>query len=42
MVEALVMKPEEEGGGYRVDGDIDKIMPLVRQAVELGADLPTR
>ena len=39
MVEALVMKPEEEGGGYRVDGDIDRIMPLVRQAVELGADL---
>ena len=39
MVEALVLKPEEQGGGYKVDGDLDKIMPLVRQAVELGADL---
>ncbi|HZH97990.1 MAG TPA: hypothetical protein VEX38_03390, partial [Fimbriimonadaceae bacterium] len=26
-------------GGYMVDGDIAKIMPLVRQAVELGADI---
>jgi DhnA family fructose-bisphosphate aldolase class Ia len=26
-------------GGYRVDGDIDKILPLVRQAIELGADI---
>jgi DhnA family fructose-bisphosphate aldolase class Ia len=26
-------------GGYMVDGDIDKTLPLVRQAVELGADV---
>lgn len=35
MVEPLVMR----GGGYEVDGDVEKIVPLVRQAVELGADL---
>lgn len=39
MVEPLVMQPNDEKGGYMVDGDIDKIMPLVRQAVELGADV---
>ncbi|MFK4996854.1 class I fructose-bisphosphate aldolase [Bacillus sp. N9] len=39
MVEPLVMLPNEEFGGYMVDGDIDKIVPLVRQAVELGADI---
>lgn len=39
MVEPLVMLPNEEKGGYMVDGDIRKIMPLVRQAVELGADI---
>ena len=39
MVEPLVMLPNEAKGGYMVDGDIDKIMPLVRQAVELGADV---
>lgn len=39
MVEPLVMQPNERAGGYMVDGDIDKIMPLVRQAVELGADV---
>lgn len=39
MVEALVMRPAENGQGYTTDGDLDKIMPLVRQAVELGADL---
>ena len=37
MVEPLVMKPGE--GGYGVDGDVEKIVPLVRQAVELGADV---
>jgi DhnA family fructose-bisphosphate aldolase class Ia len=26
-------------GGYMVDGDSQKIIPLVRQAVELGADI---
>ncbi len=39
MVEPLVMQPNEKRGGYMVDGDVDKIMPLVRQAVELGADV---
>jgi fructose-bisphosphate aldolase, class I len=39
MVEALVMQPDAQAGGYTPDGDVDKIMPLVRQAVELGADL---
>lgn len=38
MVEPLVMRPGGDAG-YAVDGDIDKILPLVRQAVELGADL---
>jgi len=39
MIEPLAMLPNEEAGGYMVDGDPDKIIPLVRQAVELGADL---
>lgn len=40
MVEPLVMQDNAKaGGGYMVDGDIDKILPLVRQAVELGADI---
>jgi len=39
MVEPLVMLPNEVKGGYMVDGDINKIMPLVRQGVELGADV---
>lgn len=39
MVEPLVMRPDPRRGGYAVDGDIDKILPLVRQAAELGADV---
>lgn len=39
MIEPLVFQPNEVAGGYMVDGDIDKILPLVRQAVELGADV---
>jgi len=39
MVEPLVMQANEKKGGYMVDGDIDKILPLVRQACELGADI---
>ncbi|MHB1681457.1 MAG: class I fructose-bisphosphate aldolase [Bacilli bacterium] len=39
MVEPLVMQASAAGGGYMVDGDIDKILPLVRQAAELGADI---
>ncbi len=38
MVEPLVMRPGG-GGGYAVDGDVERIVPLVRQAVELGADV---
>lgn len=39
MVEPLVFRPNEEAGGYMVDGDLEKIMHLARQAVELGADV---
>ena len=39
MVEPLVFQPNEKAGGYMVDGDLAKILPLVRQAVELGADV---
>lgn len=39
MVEPLVMQDNTKAGGYMVDGDIDKILPLVRQAIELGADI---
>src|SRR6266849_1041893 len=39
MVEPLVMQVNAVSGGYMVDGNIDKILPLVRQAVELGADI---
>jgi len=39
MVEPLVMQPNDKAGGYMVDGDLSKILPLVRQAVELGADV---
>lgn len=37
MVEPLAMKPG--AAGYGVDGDPRKIVPLVRQAAELGADV---
>lgn len=39
MIEPLVFQPNTAKGGYMVDGDIKKIIPLVRQAVELGADI---
>lgn len=39
MVEPLVMQDNKTAGGYMVDGDLDKIIALVRQAVELGADV---
>ena len=39
MVEPLVMRANNSGGAYLVDGDINRITSLVRQAVELGADL---
>lgn len=40
MVEPLVMQDNAKaGGGYMVDGDTTKVLALVRQARELGADL---
>ncbi len=39
MIEPLVFQPNAKAGGYMVDGDLQKIIPLVRQAVELGADI---
>lgn len=39
MIEPLVMQDNEKAGGYMVDGDVEKIVPLVRQAAELGADV---
>jgi class I fructose-bisphosphate aldolase len=38
MVEPLVMQ-ETAAGSYTVNGDLDLILPVVRQAVELGADI---
>ena len=37
--DVIFLQPNDQAGGYMVDGDLDKIMPLVRQAVELGADI---
>jgi fructose-bisphosphate aldolase, class I len=39
MIEPLVMLPNEIRGGYQVDGDAEKIVPLVRLAAEMGADI---
>jgi len=39
MIEPLVMQDNSVAGGYMVDGDVEKIVALVRQAVELGADI---
>jgi len=39
MIEPLVFRPNEQAGGYMVDGDERKIIPLVRQATELGANI---
>ena len=39
MIEPLVFQPNAVAGGYMVDGDLVKIQHLVRQAVELGADI---
>src|SRR5213078_4541292 len=39
MIEPLVFQPNQKAGGYMVDGDLEKILPLVRQAVELGANI---
>ncbi len=39
MIEPLVFRANAQAGGYMVDGDVRKILPLVRQAAELGADI---
>lgn len=39
MVEPLVFQPNAQAGGYMVNGDETAITYLVRQAVELGADI---
>lgn len=39
MVEPLVFAPNSIAGGYMVNGDVVQISHLVRQAVELGADI---
>ena len=39
MIEPLVMQPNSERGGYLVDGDVEKIVTLVRLAREMGADI---
>ncbi|WP_367874741.1 class I fructose-bisphosphate aldolase [Luteolibacter sp. Populi] len=39
MIEPLVFRPNSEAGGYMVDGAVEGIVHLVRQAVELGADV---
>ena len=39
MIEPLVMKAHDARGGYQVDGTKELIVPLVRQARELGADI---
>ncbi len=39
MIEPLVMLPNDVRGGYQVDGDAEKIVPLVRLASEMGADI---
>ncbi|MBI3881065.1 MAG: aldolase [Verrucomicrobia bacterium] len=39
MVEALVFAANQKTGGFMADGDPERILPLVRQAAELGADV---
>lgn len=39
MIEPLVFRSNESGGGYTVNGDLDAIVHIVRQAIELGADI---
>jgi class I fructose-bisphosphate aldolase len=39
MIEPLVMQENTKAGGYMVDGNLELILALVRQAVELGADV---
>ncbi len=39
MIEPLVMQRNDARGGYQADGNIELIVPLIRQARELGADV---
>jgi class I fructose-bisphosphate aldolase len=39
MIEPLVMQTNDVRGGYQVDGNIERMVPLIRQARELGADV---
>jgi fructose-bisphosphate aldolase, class I len=39
MIEPLAMRPNQERGGYQADGNKKLLVPLVRQARELGADI---
>lgn len=39
MVEALVMEHAESARGYASVRDVEKMVPLIRQAIELGADV---
>ncbi len=39
MIEPLVMRGNDARGGYQVDGEKTKLVALVRQARELGADI---
>ena len=39
MIEPLVMQRNVAGGGYQPDGSIELMVPLIRQARELGADV---
>ena len=39
MIEPLVMMDNTKSGGYMVNGDLSLVRTLVRQAVELGADV---
>ncbi|MCZ4058406.1 aldolase [Pantoea sp. LMR881] len=39
MIEPLVMAPAGQGAAYGSTGDVEKIVPLVRLARELGADI---
>jgi DhnA family fructose-bisphosphate aldolase class Ia len=39
MIEPLVLKPADRGGGHTADGTFERVRSLVRQAAEMGADV---
>ena len=41
MIELLVLRTDMQDGGFVADGDLENILPLVRHAGELGADIIT-